>query len=275
MLLEQYPPQEPLSERGQPYSRDLWSRSAAVPYEEVAYGEDPYQRIAMVLPKRPSGKVFVFLHGGGWTGGYKEWNLFMAPAFTEAGAIFATAGYRLAPRHLFPDNRDDVARSLAWIHRNIAKYGGDPTQVYIGGHSAGGHLSSLLAVSTKWRAEHGVPRNFIRACLPVSGVFRFGEGSGLSMRPRFLGPASEDIDREASPILQMEKPLPPFFVAYGEKDFPHLIAQANEMIAALRAQGAQVEQMVLSGKTHLEAHVTAGDARGDWARTALRFIGEN
>jgi len=270
MRLEDYPPQEPLSERGQPYSRDLWSRSAAVPYEEAAYGEDPYQRIALVLPKRPNGKVFLFLHGGGWTGGYKEWNLFMAPAFTQAGVIFASAGYRLAPQNVFPTNLQDVARSVTWIHQNISRYGGDPTQIYVGGHSAGGHLSSLLAVSRK-----GVPPNSIRACLPVSGVYRFGEGSGLSMRPRFLGAPSEDTDRAASPILQMEKPLPPFFVAYGEKDFPHLIVQANEMIAALRTQGARVEHMVLPGKTHLEAHVATGDPDGDWARKAVRFLTEN
>jgi acetyl esterase/lipase len=275
MRLDEYPPQEPLSARGQPYSRDLWVRSEGVAYDEVRYGDDPYQRIAIVSPKSASnGAVLVFLHGGGWTGGYKEWNLFMAPRFADAGVTFVSPGYRLAPATIFPGNLEDAIRALVWVHKNIATYAADNRRVFIGGHSAGGHLTALLAVSRSWRMKHGLPPDFIAGCLPVSGVYRFGEGSGLSMRPRFLGPDSA-TDLAASPILQLEKPLPPFFIAYGELDFPHLVTQAHEMVAALRAGGADVEEMMFPGKTHHEAHLSAGDPQGTWLPTALQFIRRN
>lgn len=261
-----------MSEASRPYGEDLWRRSAAVAYQEACYGEDPYQRIALVRPERPNGRVFLFFHGGNWTSGYKEWNLFMAPLFCEAGVIFASAGYRLAPHVLFPENFRDCVRSLVWINRNIAQFGGTPDQVFIGGHSAGGHLSSLLGVTQGWRRENNLPNEFLRGCLPISGIYRFGIGSGLAKRPRFLGEADSNSDQAASPILQIAPPIPPFLIAYGENDYPHLITQAQEMISELRSRRVEVEEISLSNKTHNEAHVATGDRDGLWARAALKFI---
>jgi len=112
MKLDDYPSQEPLSEAGQAYSAECWRRSASVAFEEFAFGADPYQRVAVVRAPRPDGRVLLFWHGGGWTSGYKEWMLFMAPAFTDAGVTFLSAGYRLAPQHKFPAAVDDCVRAV-------------------------------------------------------------------------------------------------------------------------------------------------------------------
>ena len=69
MDLEEYPPQEPLSEAGQAYSAECWRRSAGIAFREEAYGPDPYQRLALYEPKKADGRVLVFWHGGGWTSG--------------------------------------------------------------------------------------------------------------------------------------------------------------------------------------------------------------
>src|SRR5512144_1783347 len=141
MRLDEYPPQEPLSEAGQAYSSECWRRSSAVAFEEFAYGDYPCQRLAVARSPRPDGRVLLFWHGGGWTSGYKEWMLFMAPAFNAAGVTFVSAGYRLAPQHVFPAAVDDCARAVDWVRRNIVAHGGDPRELFIGGHSAGGHYA--------------------------------------------------------------------------------------------------------------------------------------
>jgi hypothetical protein len=87
-------------------------------------------------------------HGGGWTKGCKEWMAFMAPGLNAGGVNLVSAGYRLAPGHLFPTGLEDC-------------------------------MAALLAL--------GPHRGRIAGCLPVSGVFEFGEGSGLPSRPRFWG----------------------------------------------------------------------------------------
>src|SRR6188472_1067900 len=145
MKLADYPPQEPLSEAGQIYGAECWRRSAPVAFDEFPFGGDPYQRLLVAQAARPDGRVLLFWHGGGWTSGYKEWMAFMAPAFNDAGVTFVSAGYRLAPQNVFPAAIDDCVRASEWVLRNVALHGGDPRQLFIGGHSAGGRDAAPLS----------------------------------------------------------------------------------------------------------------------------------
>lgn len=270
MLREDYPPQEPLSEVGERYSVECWRRSSPIGGEEHGYGADPYQRLLVFPAPRPDGRVLVFWHGGGWTSGYKEWMGFMAPAFTATGVTFVTAGYRLAPQHVFPAGLDDCMAAIAWVHRTVAKHGGRPDRLYIGGHSAGGHYAALLAVRRDWQAAQGLPENVIKGCLPISGVYVFTEGSDLSVRPRFLGPAGNE--HAASPLHHLQRPLPPFLIAFGTEDFPHLVKQADTFHAAVAQAGARAEKLAMPGRNHFSASYAGGEADGPWVGAALRFM---
>ncbi len=257
MKLEDYPPQEPLSEAGQGYSTECWRRSAGIAFREETFGPDPYQRLALFEPAKPDGRVLLFWHGGGWTSGYKEWMGFMAPALNAAGVTFISAGYRLAPQHAFPVGLEDCAAALAWVQERV---GGS---VFIGGHSAGGHYAALIA------ARKGANR--VKGCLPISGVYEFGEGSGLSARPRFLGTDPQN-DRRASPRYNLEPPLPPFLVAYGTKDFAHLIAQAQRFVPAVKVAGGIAEELAMPERTHVTASYAGGETTGPWVPAALGFM---
>jgi acetyl esterase/lipase len=270
MKIEDYPPQEPLSEAGQKYGAECLRRGEGLTGEEIAYGDNAYQRLIVFRANEPDGRALLFWPGGGWTSGYKEWMSFMAPAFTRSGVTFVTAGYRLAPQHLFPAGVHDCAAAVRWVHANIARYGGDARKVFVGGHSAGGHYAALLAVKRDWQAALGLPADVVRGCLPLSGVFDFTEGSGLAMRPRFLGPSGNE--REASPRAHLHAALPPFFLAHGSDDFPHLIRQAEVFEADVRAAGGAVSREVLAGRNHFSASYAGGEADGPWVGKALAFM---
>lgn len=275
MRPDAYPPQEPLSEIGVKYHAETMRRGMGIAGVEFSYGDDPYQSLAVYSSASPSGCVLLFLHGGGWTSGYKEWMTFMAPALTAAGVTFVSAGYRLAPQHLFPSGFEDACAAVGWVWRHIADHGGDPKRIFVGGHSAGGHYSALMAVRRDWQARYGVPCDVIRGCLPVSGVFTFLEGSGLSMRPRFLGAEGNGYEQAASPLRNIQDTPPPFLIAHGSKDFPHLMRQAEEMERTLRQQGGKATRIVLDGCDHLSASYACGDADGVWRRHALEFMQSN
>jgi acetyl esterase/lipase len=266
-----YPPQEPLSEAGQKYGDECLRRSAGIAFEEARYGDDPYQSVAVFPAREPTGTVLLFWHGGGWTSGYKEWFAFMAPALNAAGITFVSAGYRLAPQHVFPAGFDDCARAVAWTHANIGRYGGDPKKLFIGGHSSGAHYAALLAARRDWPARHGLPADVVKGALPVSGTYWFTEGSGLAMRPRFLG-ADAANDRAASPIHQLQPPLPPMFLALGTADFPHLVKQAEAFEAAVRAAGGEVERLAMPDRNHFTASYATGEADGPWVPRAVDFM---
>jgi acetyl esterase/lipase len=267
---EDYPPQEPMSALGAAYTAECARRSAGIPGIDVAYGDDPYQGIALFVPKRPSGAVCAFVHGGGWTNGYRELMAFMAPSFLDAGVIFASIGYRLAPKHVFPTGFADTAAGVAWLWRNIKAHGGDPRRLFIGGHSAGGHYTALLAVRRDWQQKLGLPADAVRGCLPISGVYDLTESGGLSARPRFLGAPGRE--REASPIYSIAGMPPPFFMAHGSQDFPHLMRQAEAMEAALGRSGTEVERVVLDGRDHFSASYAGGEPKGPWVPRALAWL---
>ena len=231
--LESYPPQEPFSEIGAKYHVRVQELGAGIAGDSFAYGDDPYQELAVFKAQAPNGVVVAFMHGGGWTNGYKEWMAFMAPPLTAAGITFVSIGYRLAPGVTWPAGVEDAAAAMAWIHRNIAAHGGDPNRIFVGGHSAGGHQAAWLAVRDDWQEAAGVPADVIRGALPVSGVYDFTDGNGMPARPRFLGEET-GIDFDASPIHTIAN-TPPFLMAWGDRDFPHLIVQAEKMAKALRA----------------------------------------
>jgi len=246
--------------------------SFGVPFTEYCYGPNPYQSVAVYPAPKPTGELFAFMHGGGWTTGYKEWMGFMAPSFTAHGITFASIGYRLAPQHLFPTGLEDCAAAIRFLYERAASFNGDRNRLFLGGHSAGGHYAALLAVRRDWQAKINLPTDVLKGCLPISGVYRFGENSGLSMRPRFLGPEGNGAELAASPILHVQGKPPPFFIACGENDFPHLVRQAVEMADALHVAGGDVTSLVLPGRTHFTASLAGGEPDGPWVPGAVAFI---
>jgi arylformamidase len=111
----------------------------------------------------------------------------------------------------------------------------------------------------------------IRGCLPLSGVFDFTASSGLSMRPRFLG-ADPRSDEAASPFRHIGAALPPFLIAYGSNDFPHLVTQGRAFAAALRSAGGSVEEIEMPERTHFTASYAGGEPDGPWVPAALAFM---
>ena len=90
--IESYPPQEPFTEIGGEYHLRVQELGADVAGSSFAYGDDPYQEVAVFPASKPDGRVVVFMHGGGWTNGYKEWMAFMAPALNAIGITFVSLG---------------------------------------------------------------------------------------------------------------------------------------------------------------------------------------
>jgi arylformamidase len=267
---EAYPPQEPFSEIGGQYHQRVQELGAGIDGKSFAYDNDPYQEVAVFTAETPNGVVLAFLHGGGWTNGYKEWMSFMAPPLNAAGITFVSIGYRLAPQVTWPAGVQDAALGLRWIHDNISDHGGDPNRIVTGGHSAGGHYATWLAVRDDWQADLGLPQDIVKGAAPVSGVYDFTAGNGMPGRPRFLSDDSSN-ERDASPLHTVTR-TPPMFMSWGESDFPHLIVQAGKMEHAYRDMGGRIETLALAGCDHLGASYACGDKEALWVSGLLAWV---
>ena len=246
---------------------------------EVAYGDDDErQKLDLYLPDTASGDaasgaglapVLMFLHGGYWVIGHKDLLGFMAPPLNAAGIILASVGYRLAPAAKYPQPVDDCRAALRWLHRHIAQYGGDPQRLFVGGHSAGGHLAALLTLQRGRLAEWGLPAGVIRGCLPVSGVFDVTEAPP-DRQAAFLSDMAEAAD--ASPLQHTAGNSVPFFLEIGEYDFDNLRAQHPRMVRQLRAAGGPVQEMERAGHNHFQISLDHADPQSPWQQAAQRMI---
>jgi triacylglycerol lipase len=109
---------------------------------DVAYGSDPLQKLDLFVPDTSGGNrpVLLFVHGGGFTRGDKHGPFYpdnITAWAAKHGMVGVNIDYRLAPANPWPAAVEDIAAAVAWVHANIAQYGGDPDRIVLWGHSAG------------------------------------------------------------------------------------------------------------------------------------------
>jgi len=144
---------------------------------DVAYGPDPRHRLDLYLPAGAAPaqprKTLVFIHGGGWRRGTKDRYGFVGRAFARAGYVVVLVNYRLYPQVRFPAFVEDAARAVAWVRGHVRRYGGDPDQIYLMGHSAGAHIAAMLALDPSYLRAAGVPRRAIGGMIGLAGPYIF------------------------------------------------------------------------------------------------------
>ena len=278
MPFDNLPKQNEMSPPAEAYATEILERSRQVAATsrvllDVPYGDDYWQRLDLYLPAQAGLRdlpVLLFLHGGGWSNGYKEWMGFMAPCFTDLPAIFVSVGYRLLPNVRFPAPFDDTVAALAWVHANIARHGGSPDRLFISGHSAGGHLSALATLRRDALAAAKLPDDVVKACFPVSAVFNFEVGE-LEARNKLLLARPEDAPL-ASPIKYVAGNRVPFYIVWGDNDLEYIMKTSPQMVASLAREQGRVEHQVLVGYDHFRPSIDGGRRDSEWVRTVRSWM---
>lgn len=245
------------------------TRRAVTHHLDLAYGADPKQRLDLYLPAaggRPA-PVFLFIHGGGFREGDRAQYGFVARPLAARGIITAVASYRLLP-HVHPDQVEDVELMVAWLHREIGRYGGDPARIVVGGHSAGAILSALVGVTTDWQARRALPIDVIKAIAPVSGPYDLRQATGF-VADFLPDPARREA---ASPALRIAR-TPPAIVAFGSLEKPY-VEGSRAFVSALGAGGGRATLVELTGMTHDRTALAMGDPDSAVVQALVALIGE-
>jgi acetyl esterase/lipase len=238
-------------------------------------GADPVRhRLDIYLPKGKKGfPVLFFIHGGAWMHGNKNhFGIYAAlgRCLARHGIALVSPNYRLSPGVKHPEHIKDVARAFAWTHKNIAKYGGRPDEVFVGGHSAGGHLAALLGTDERYLKAHGLTLAAIRGVIPISGVYTVPDTPIL--RPVFG--KDRAVFRDASPINHCSAASPPFLILYSDHELPGCEGKQAEAFAkALRAQSCQAEGVLVARRNHVTILIDALHDSDPAMRHLLSFIG--
>jgi arylformamidase len=240
--------------------------------ERVAYGTADIEKLDIYRAAGERHPIFVFIHGGAWRAGTAAGYAAPAEMFGAAGAHYVVPDFNWvqdAAGNLMV-LADQVRRAIAWIYRNASRFGGDPSQLYLGGQSSGGHLAAV-AMTTDWPGQFELPADMIKGGLLVSGMYELAPVR-LSKRSAYVSFDDRTVE-ELSPIRHLDRLHAPIVVAYGTCETPEFQRQNREFAAAVAVAGKPVRLLVGEHYNHFELPETLANPYGLLGRAVLELMG--
>ncbi|MCX5765042.1 MAG: alpha/beta hydrolase [Gemmatimonadetes bacterium] len=242
-----------------------------VPGAEYADGKDRLD--VFVPPEAKSAPVMVSFYGGALHDGDKSEQSYIGQRFAGAGYVTVVANYRHSPGVQHPAHVQDAAAAVAWVKKNIAQYGGDPSKIFLTGHSAGAYLLTLLMLDPTYLAAHGMKPADIRGGAPVSAFF-YVERTGVAPdRPKDTWGTDPTKWKSASPASYVRANVPPLLLLYADGDDAWRRQQQSDFAADLRAAGDKdVATQMISGRNHLTVWYNIEKGEEETSRAIVAFV---
>jgi acetyl esterase/lipase len=257
-----------------------------VPYREGS--TDRKHRLDLFLPQGTGWPILIFIHGGGLASGDKSFRVSGEDVYGNIGRFYASQGigvavinYRLQPKVTWREQVDDVASATGWLAANLGLYGADTSRIFIGGHSAGAHLASRIALDPKPLAQFGFSPANLSGVIAISGAgYDLADNETYELgrnRCRYetcfrCGDPTDNWMKEASPISFITPNAPPFLIIYAERETKSLIRQSELLHAALQRKQVPTEILVAPRQNHSRIVLTLSRPDKVSAPAILRFI---
>ena len=222
-------------------------------HRDLSYGPEPGQRLDVYTPgdsDRPT-PVVVFFHGGDWSAQYpsKDLHRFVGEALTSRGFTAVLVRYRRYPSVKFPAFVQDGARAVVWTRRHIANYGGDPDGIFLMGHSAGGHIASMVALNERYLFEVGGDPGWVRGLVGMAGPYSFLPMPDDPLLKKIFGPPAQYP--RTQPINYVDERAPPMLLVSGGADQRVPTVVMHRLERAVREHGGAVETRTYPDLDHI------------------------
>ena len=216
--------------------------------KDVAYAPHPRKMLDIYIPHdAKNAAVLVFFYGGSWQHGSKEDYRFIGEAFAGMGYVTVIADYRLYPEVVYPDFVRDGAQAVTYVRRHIRHYHGDPSHIYVMGHSAGAFIAQTLAVDPTFMTQAGGKRSWIRGAIGIAGPYNFLPITDEKLQTIF----GAQPHAQAMPVNRAKAPIPPVFLATGDADDTVDPRNSAQLAERLEAFGAKVTRRNYKGVGHI------------------------
>ncbi len=225
----------------------------------LSYGNDSERQVLDIyhpVDTTAALPVVIWFHGGALTGGFK----FIPDELKTGGLVVVAPEYRLIPRVTVNECIDDAAAATAWVMENIDRYGGDPSLIFVSGHSAGGYLTSMIGLDKKWMAKYHHDPDSLAALVPFSGQvithFSHRESKGVS-------PLTPMVD-ELAPLFHVRPDCPPYIIITGDSE--------QELFGRYEENAYMWRMMKLVGHPEVYIYKLDGYNHGDMASPAHHIL---
>ena len=256
-----------------------------VPYAGV---DDAKRTLDVYAPAGAKDLPVVFwIHGGGWQAGDKTDVKLKPQAFMDKGFVFVSINYRLLPAVDMGTLTRDVAKAFRWVEDHIAEYGGDPTRVLVGGHSAGAQLAALICIDERYLKAESVSFQVLKGCVPVDGdtydvpaIIELAETrwrlhgmppSKFGHREKFGNDPPKHRDFSAVYHVSKDKGIPPFLILHVA-GHPDTSAQAFRLGAVLKEAGVPVRVFGARDSEHTKLNDDLGRADDPATKALYEFV---
>lgn len=230
----------------------------------------PRQHLDLYLPRQTgTAPLLLWIHGGGWSFGDKQNERALALRFAERGVAVAAMNYRLsdgrwaspdaeASDFIHPTHVEDVASAFAWLTKHAEEFGLHPRALFVGGHSAGGHLAALLASDPRYMQAHGLKVQAIAGVVAIGGAYDIPDyHRALIASDPALGKAHIEavfgtdpaVWQAASPTAYLDRSQVPMLIVVEEQAGFQRYAERMRL-AAERAGRSNVVLYQAQARTH-------------------------
>lgn len=261
-------------------------------HRDVPYAESGGERQTLDVYAPAEGQnlpVVFWIHGGGWQTGDKSSVQEKPRAFVDRGFVFVSTNYRLLPKVDMETIVRDVAKSLGWVHKHVAEYGGDPQRIFVMGHSAGAQLAALICIDDRYLKAEGVKFDVLKGCVPVDGdtydvpaIIETAETrrrvhgqpqAKFGHREKFGNDPAKHRDFSAVTHVARGKSIPPFLILYVA-DHPDTAAQAQRLGAVLQESGVPVKLFGGQETNHNRLNADLGTPDDPATKALFEFVSE-
>ncbi len=158
--------------------------------------------------------VVVFFYSGSFQSGRRKDYRFVGEALTARGFVAVIPDYRVYPEVKFPTFIEDGASAVSWARNHIDRFGGDPSRLFLLGHSAGAYIAAMLALNPRYLAQVDLSSSDLRGFIGLAGPYDFLPLNNSKMFKIFN---SYDTV-ETQPINFVTASAPPSLLLHGAKD---------------------------------------------------------
>ncbi len=193
--------------------------------------------------KSKNNPVVIFIHGGSWNEGNKKIYGFLGRNFAKKGIVTVIPNYTLSPDGSYDTMAKEVAAAIKWTYENIEKYNGNPDQIFLMGHSAGGHLIALVGTNPKYLENTNLIKGIILNDAAGLDMNSFLEKYPPTKNRNYDVTWTKNLEnwKDASPIYFLSEKTPPIFMITGTKTYPSIISQNKDFVEKLNTYQPSVK----------------------------------
>jgi arylformamidase len=217
---------------------------------DCAYDQGPRNRIDLFHCGNSNAPLLVFIHGGYWQRGDKNWFSFVADVFVESGVDVALIGYQLCPHTNMSSIVSQIRTAMVWLWRNARQLGVSAERINLCGHSAGGQLTAMM-LATEWnRVATDIPAFLVKTGIPISGLYQLEPLRHTTINDA-LG-MDESCAHENSPQFLQPSTEAPILVALGGAETGQFHWQMDQFIERWKSPEVHIEAFIEPGVDHYD-----------------------